>query len=258
MQARNNLLKALLSTQEKTASSSSTQLYNVNPKAAARALLLSEEAFASPLFLIVMDQYGEEALQWAPETIRRELEDDFQLALPKESLDKIMAAISVVTTNFFYKDVTKFIEICNIFAGDDFQPDEFDPADADEILLGITEALFLWPPDDDAESQFSEEIREYISQVLNEEGVVKPFDVLKLALDGDQSAKVDAEYADDPEMYSAIYESQNARTDEMQAIYLENIGALIQQLSLLRLKQGTTEAAVQQLQQIVNGAVGAP
>ena len=258
MQARNNLLRALLSTQEKTASSSITQRYDVNPKAAARALLLAEEAFASPLFLIVMDKYGEEALQWAPETIRRELEDDFQLELPKESLDKIMAAISVVTTNFFYKDVTKFIEICNIFAGDDFQPDEFDPADADEILLGITEALFLWPPDDNAESEFSEEIREYISQVLNEEGVVKPFDVLKLALDGDQSAKVDAEYADDPEMYSAIYESQNARTDEMQAIYLENIGALIQQLSLLRLKQGTTEAAVQQLQQIVNGAVGAP
>lgn len=258
MQARNNLLRVLIDRQEKTASSSSVGRYEVNPKAAARALLLSDETFASPLFLIVMDKYGEEALQWAPETIRRELEDDFQLELPKESLDKIMAAISVVTTNFFYKDVTKFIEICNIFAGDDFQPDEFDPADADEILLGITEALFLWPPDDDAESQFSEEIREYISQVLNEEGVVKPFDVLKLALDGDQSAKVDSEYADDPEMYSAIYESQNARTDEMQAIYLENIGALIQQLSLLRLKQGKTEAAIQQLQQIVNGAVGAP
>jgi hypothetical protein len=227
-------------------------------KAVNRALLLSEEAFASVLFLIVMDSYGKEALSWSPETIRRELEDDYRLELPKETLDKIMAAITVVTTNFFYKDVTRFIELCNIFAGDDFQPDEFDPADADEILLGITEALFLWPPDDSEESQFSEEIREYISQVLGEEGVVKPFDMLRLALDGDQSDRVDSEYADDPEMYSAIYGAQTAKTDEMQATYLENVGALMQQLSLLRLKEGKTEAAVQQLQQIVSGAVGAP
>jgi hypothetical protein len=258
MQAKNNLLRVLLHQQEKVASSSQTQPYTVNPRAVGRALLLSEESFASPLFLIVMDSYGEEALSWSPETIRRELEDDYQLQLPKETLDKIMAAITVVTTNFFYKDVTRFIELCNIFAGDDFQPDEFDPADADEILLGITEALFLWPPDDSEESQFSEEIREYIGQVLGEEGVVKPFDMLRLALDGDQSDRVDSEYADDPEMYSAIYDSQNAKTDEMQAIYLENVGALMQQLSLLRLKQGETEAAVQQLQQIVSGAVGAP
>jgi len=44
----------------------------------------------------------------------------------------------------------------------------------------------------------------------------------------------------------------------MQETYLENVGALMQQLSLLRLKEGKTEAAVQQLQQIVSGAVGAP
>ena len=258
MKTKNKLLRVLLDRHEKTASSSQTQPYQVNSKAVNRALLLSDEAFASALFLIVMDDYGEEALQWAPETIRRELEDDYRLELPKETLDKIMAAITVVTTNFFYKDVTRFIELCNIFAGDDFQPDEFDPADADEILLGITEALFLWPPDDSEESQFSEEIREYIGQVLGEEGVVKPFDMLRLALDGDQSERVDSEYADDPEMYSAIYGAQSAKTDEMQETYLENVGALMQQLSLLRLKEGKTEAAVQQLQQIVSGAVGAP
>lgn len=258
MKTKNKLLKVLLDRHEKVASSSQTQPYQANLKAVNRALLLSEEAFASVLFLIVMDSYGKEALSWSPETIRRELEDDYRLELPKETLDKIMAAITVVTTNFFYKDVTRFIELCNIFAGDDFQPDEFDPADADEILLGITEALFLWPPDDSEESQFSEEIREYIGQVLGEEGVVKPFDMLRLALDGDQSERVDSEYADDPEMYSAIYGAQSEKTDEMQATYLENVGALMQQLSLLRLKEGKTEAAVQQLQQIVSGAVGAP
>jgi hypothetical protein len=59
-------------------------------------------------------------------------------------------------------------------------------------------------------------------------------------------------------MYSAIYGSQTAKTEEMQAVYLENIDALMQQLSLLRLKDGKTEEAIQHLQKIVSGAVGAP
>ena len=72
MKAKNNLLRVMLDRREKIASSSQTQPYRVNSKAVNRALLLSDESFASALFLIVMDDYGEEALQWAPETIRRE------------------------------------------------------------------------------------------------------------------------------------------------------------------------------------------
>jgi hypothetical protein len=205
-----------------------------------------------------MDLYGQEALEWAPETIRMELEQDFQLQLPKSSLDKVMAAITIVTTNYFYKDVTRFIQLCNILAGDDFQPDEFDPADAGEILLGITEAMLLWPPDGDADdTEFSEEIRGYIGQVLNEQGIVKPFDVLRLALDGDQSTRVDTALADDPEMYSAVWSSQQSRTDELRSVYLENVQALAQQLSILPLTHGSTEKAVQQLQSLVSNATGA-
>jgi hypothetical protein len=229
------------------------------PKAVQRALLLSEESFATPLFLLVVDQYGPEAMQWAPETIRMELEQDFHLRLPKVTLDKIMAAISIVTTNTFYKDVTRFIELCNILSGDDFQPDEFEPADAEEMLIAITEALLLWPPDDDPEdTEFSPEIREYIKQVLGQQGILKPFDVLRLAFSGDESAKVDVEFADDPEMYSAIYQTQQNKTDELKVTYLENMSALTQQLQLLPLQQGTTENAVIQLNSLVQRAGVAP
>jgi hypothetical protein len=201
---------------------------------------------------MVMDHYGPEAMQWAPETIRMELEQDFHLKLPKATLDKIMAAICIVTTNVFYKDVTRFVELCNILSGDDFQPDEFEPADAEEMLIAITEALLLWPPNDDAEdTEFSPEIREYIRQVLGQQGILKPFDVLRLAFSGDESAKVDVEFADDPEMYSAIYETQQSKTDELKIVYLENMSALTQQLQLLPLQQGTTENVVRQLQALV-------
>jgi hypothetical protein len=184
-----------------------------------------------------------------------ELEQDFQLKLSKTTLDKIMAAITVITTNYFYKDVTRFIELCNILSGDDFQPDEFEPADAEEMLIAITEAMLLWPPNDDPEdTEFSPEIREYISQILGEQGILKPFDVLRLAFSGDQSSKVDAEYADDPEMYSAIYGAQQSKTDELREIYLENVAALEQQLNLLPLEHGSTAAAVQQLQSLLHRA----
>ena len=211
-------------------------------------MLLSEDTFTTPLFLLLMDRYGPDALQWAPETIRLELEDDFQLQLPKYTLDKLMAAISIVTTNYFYKDVTRFIELCNILAGDEFQPDEFDPADSGEILLAMTEALLLWPPDDDSEdSEFSAEIQEYIHQVLDDEGILKPFDVLRLAFENDRAAVVDAEYADDPEMYSAIYDMQQSKQNDLKTMLMDNVTALTQQLSLLPLSNGQIEPVIQQL-----------
>lgn len=234
---------------------SSDVLSKVTPETVYRAMLMSEDTFTTPLFLIVMDKYGPEALQWAPETIRRELEDDFQLQLPRYTLDKLMAAVTIVTTNYFYKDVTRFIELCNILSGDEFQPDEFEPADAGEILLAMTESLLLWPPDDDVEdTEFSEEIQEYIRQVLDEEGILKPFDVLRLAFRNDRAAVVDAEYADDPEMFAAIYDMQQNKQDGLKVMLMENVEALIQQLRLLPLSTGNTEQAVKQLQTLVSQA----
>jgi hypothetical protein len=245
----NNLLRLLI----KQANSQLSK--PTNSKAIQRALLLAEEAFATPLFLLVMDRYGSEALGWTPETIRLELEQDFQLKLPKVTLDKIMAAITIVTTNYFYKDVTRFIELCNILAGDDFQPDEFEPADAEEMLIAITEAILLWPPDEDAEdTEFAAEIREYIRQVLGEQGILKPFDVLRLAFDGDEAANVDVEYADDPEMYSAIYQSQQSKTDELRQVYLGNVVELANQLRALSLQHGDTTELVNQLVSIAQRA----
>ena len=65
---------------------SSSTLSKVAPKTIMRAMLLSEDTYATPLMLMYVDLYGTEALSWAPETIRRELGEDFQLELPKYTL----------------------------------------------------------------------------------------------------------------------------------------------------------------------------
>ena len=230
----------------------STQTHPEAAKLVQRTLLQAEDSFATPLFLLVVDRYGVAVLDWSPETIRLELEQDFQLRLPKVTLDKIMCAITIVTTNYFYKDVTRFVEMCNILAGDDFQPDEFEPADAAEMLIGITEALLLWPPDEDVEdTEFSDEIREYMRQVLGQEGILNPFDVLRLAFSSDESAKVDATFADDPEMYAAIYSTQQTKTEQLRQVYQDNMATLLNQLQRLPLQHGSTERAVTQLRTLM-------
>lgn len=215
-----------------------------------RALLLTEETFSLVLLLLVVDMYGAEVFNWAPETIRRELEEDFRIKLPKVSLDKVMAAVTLVTTNYFSKDVTKFIEICNILAGDDFEPSEFEPADAAEILHGVSEAALIWPFDDES-SDFSPEVREYVAQVLKAEGITHPFDVLRIASESDTEAIINSEFSDDPAMFSAIYESQNSKRKDMLDVLRSNMSALRQQLELLPLRNGEKGSTLKRLDKML-------
>jgi hypothetical protein len=220
-------------------------------KVAIRQYLLNEDTFAITLLLIVLDTYGTECTEWTPATIRLELQEDYQVELPSFTLDKIMAAITLLTTDFFYTDVARFIDICNILNGDDFTPGVFNPADALEIMMGVTEAIMIWPPSKQEELDFSPEIREYIRQVLQEEGILKPFDVLELALSDNNAAQVDTDYADDPEMYQAIYETQQSKVSELKLVYKETMESLVQQLESLPLENGNTEELTKRLKTLL-------
>lgn len=213
---------------------------DVAPRAVHRALLLSEETYASVLLLLVLDSYGPEALEWHPETIRRQVEEDFSLRLPKATLDKIMAAVTILTTNYFFKSVSRFIELCNILSGDDFQPDEFDPADATEILWGVTEAVLIYPVNDDPEdTEFSPEVRAYIGETLKAEGIASPPDVLRLGTRADATAHINMNFSDDPEMFQAVWEVQRSKRDDLVTLVKTNLQALAEQLQLLRLNNGS-------------------
>jgi hypothetical protein len=234
----------------------------LNPKAAARALLLSEDTYATILLMLVLDHYGYAVLgkidddtwedPWHPETIRMELEQDFSLALPKITLDKIMAAITLITTNFFFKDVRKFIDLCNILSGDDFSPDTFDPADAAEIMWGVSEALLIYPANNDPEdTEFSPEVCGYIEEVLKNEGIASAPDVLRLGSGADASDQVRDTFADDPEMFSAIWQTQQARSGELQQMVKDNLSEMILQLKVLPMTNGSKEGLLQSIQNVV-------
>lgn len=228
----------------------------VNPQATLRALLASENTFATVLLAIVADAYldeGEEEPWWSwhPTTLRMQIEEDFQVRLPKENLDKLLAAIALVTTNYFYKDVSRFIQLCNILSGDDFDPELFDWADAAEVLWGITEAGLLYPPDpeDPEDSEFSPEIRGYIAFVLESEGIALPPDALRL---GGAGMDLAGNFEDDPEMFQAVWAMQASRRDDLMRMLRENLQELVVQLDTLPLTNGSTADLVQQIRRVVD------
>jgi len=220
-----------------------------NSSALLRSFLSSDETYATVLFLILMDTYGHEALEWAPTTIRMQLEEDFSVKLPDGNLDKIMAAITTVTTNYFYQDPVRFVELCNIFSGDDAEHDEFDPADVSEILWGISESFLLWPPeeeDDSYDTKFSAEILEYIRQTLTEEGFLKAPDILGVS-GLDETSFVRDTWSDDPEMYQAIHELHQHKMLDMKFFLHSNFQDLHQQLKVLPLEEGDKAALMKRI-----------
>lgn len=142
----------------------------------------SRETFASVLLTLFLDKFGIEALDWDPATITLEIEEEFDVELPQLALDKLLVAIQILTTDKFFKSLPDFVTFCNVLGGDTYRPDMWDPADAEEVAWGITEALLISLPEDDDKEPFTDEVRGYVGAVLDSEGIINAPDILRIAL----------------------------------------------------------------------------
>lgn len=169
-----------------------------------------EDAMALPLLVSAMTSFGTELFTWSPLTIAMEIKDEFGMESNPVNFDKLMSAILVLTTDLFYHSLPDFCKICLSLSG---EPEGFIP-DSEDCAWGITEALLINPPQD--ENTFSEEIKSFIGQVLNQDGILNPPDVLRIALrdKGELLAQLKFDYSDDPEMFEAIagFEQDKAET----------------------------------------------
>jgi len=215
----------------------------------AKNLLEDRDTFATVLLVLVLDLWGYECLfdkedpergPWHPTTFKSMLEEHFGVNLPKCNLDKLMAAITIKTTDMFFKNVDRFIVLANILSGDEFDPNTFEKADSVECAWAITEALLLEPPTQEEPETFCEEIRRYIGFVLRDEGYITPPDILKIAIDGDFKEHVRYNFSDDPEMFAGIYAIQKEKTEEVEKVLHSSLLELHRQLGLLQLNEGST------------------
>lgn len=217
----------------------------------AKQLLLDPDTYATTLLILLVDTYGLEVAQWTPQAIALQVTDDFGVELPKTAVDRIMAGITLVTTNYFYKSLSRFIDICNVLSGSDFDPGVFDPADSYEMAWAITEALLLSPPEEP--EPFTDDIRHYITAMLADEGYVTPPDILRLAIGGDLAEQVRFNFADDPEMFQGIYANQQSKTAEVKDVIKDGLAAMLNQIAQLPLKTGSAENLLAKLRQELKG-----
>jgi hypothetical protein len=232
-------------------------------QATLRNRLADRDTFATTLLVIAIDTYwdvdqpknaahfivGKD--RWAPETIIAELEDDYNVRIPKLNQDKLFTAINLVTSDDFFKRPRRFIDTCNVLAGSE-QGQAFDKADAMECAWGMTEALLIHPPDDD--EPFDPEIRHYLGKVLDDEGIREPPDLLRLAIRDTPSGSAD--YGDmdleDPAMFAATYEVQADRSQEIKEMLERELLELFDELKYLPLKHGSTKDLLKRIQGRLN------
>lgn len=215
---------------------------------AVRAMLQAEGTYATTLLVWALDTIGPDLYTWHPATIKHEVERRGGCQIRRANFDKLMTAIAIVTTDMFFKDVTRFIPMANVLAGDDFQSDEFDPADTVECAWAITEALLL-TFDPQAPEEFSDDICHYISFILREEGFIYAPDVLKIATRHDQRPTINSDFSDDPEMFSAMYKNQDVKTEEVETIIRQGLAELFAQLESLPLEQGSVNELRKKMRQ---------
>lgn len=226
---------------------------------AVRSMLRGEGTYATVILVWAIDHFGFDpetrqphVFVWAPETIMHEIQRDTGVEPIKLNFDKLMAAITIVTTDLFFKNLSRFLVLANVLSGDEFQPDEVEYPDSAELAWALTEGLLLSPPDED--EPFCDDIRHYISHQLQEEGYVTPPDILRIAIGADLSDKVRFSFGDDPEMFSMIYQNQQAKADEVNAVVREGMQELVQQLKTLPLREGTTKELEERVGSIAHKA----
>ncbi len=193
------------------------------------------DSFATTLLTMFADRFGTEGFHWDPNTILLLVEREFQVDLPAANFDRLMAAIALHLSDGFYNDLQTFIDTCNVFSGDLYDPRTWDPADAGECAWGIVEALLLCPPENE-EQPFTEEILAYIGKVLDVEGIRTPPAILQMAIR--QNREHIDDYSDDPVIFAGIDEFQRSKSSEINATLKRNLRQLIEQLQSLPLRTG--------------------
>lgn len=210
----------------------------------------SPETFASVLLAAYLDAFGTEALDWDPTTATLEIEQEFDVDLPQGSLDKLMVAVQLLTTDKFYRGLPDFITFCNVLSGDEYRPDMWDPADAEEVAWGITEAMIIYPPEDNELEPFNDEIRAYIGAVLDSEGLMNPPDILRIALRTARVSPNMEDFSDDPAMFNAVYDLEEGKKEDINQTIINRTKRLADQFAALKLQNGKTEEMVTLLRQM--------
>jgi hypothetical protein len=167
------------------------------------------------------------------------------MKIPKENFDRLMAAVTILTTDQFFRNLPAFVQLCDILSGGEFNPKTATVADTLECAWGITEAAMLSPPT--AEPAFSDEIRHYVGGVLDDEGYLFTPKILSSVAIRDESEEAVYGYSDDPDMFASIHKNKQAEADEVDGLVQSMMKDLVEGLEALPLEHGDAKGLLKRL-----------
>ncbi|GHT41330.1 hypothetical protein FACS189443_2970 [Planctomycetales bacterium] len=190
-------------------------------------LLTSPDTFASTLLIITVKHLGPEFLTspdgvWEPTTIKLELKSYTGIELPDDNLSKLMAAISVITTDNLLRGLPSFLATVHGLNGDGIDWSYAEPLDTEDLAWAVTEALFLSPPTD--QDIFDSQIVAYCRKVMKTDGIISPPSVLSFARE-DNAYDGLSQYDDD------VMREQSSRTKDISDFLEEQEAKLFEQIA---------------------------
>jgi hypothetical protein len=198
---------------------------------AKRGVLRSRDSFGTTLLVAVVDEYGLEALNWEPEMLTKQLEEDFRMEIPSMNADKLHAVITALTGDSFYQDAGVFWVTANTLNN---QPPHFEsgpqPLDADAAVWAVLEIGMLDMKEDDATMAlpFSDEVGVMLGIVLKEAGI-------RTAPNNLDWVQFPPDTADGDKYTAEIAAKLDAKEkEELSAFLLEQSGLLSAQLNELK------------------------
>lgn len=194
--------------------------------------------YGTILLIMTIDRFGSSFLNLSPVTIVMDIEDELKVELPPTNVDKLLASISILTTDLFQTSLPDFILICNALSGEPVSFRVFDPATVNESAWGISEGMLIYPPDN-PEEFFSDEIQEYLREICKLEGFLTPPGPISVFLknkdlggSGYSSAFVD------PSIFGFVTTSNSEKVEEVESMVLSRMSELFNQLANITLENG--------------------
>lgn len=176
--------------------------------------LRDEHAPGSVLLAVALNKYGTECLEWEPEILRLELEEDFGLKLTDLQSDKLQAVITLYTTDQIESNWHAFNVACHVMNNEYVDHEVFDyPLEAEYIVSVMPEIEFL--RNDETGITFSPEVNAYAGLIFYEYGCSKPPTLFPTAIM--PQCAVDADMTEKNAALEELYRAKKASFDSYMA-----------------------------------------
>ena len=199
-------------------------VHDAHHKQALLPILQHPGTFATVLYGIGLRYFGEDIHHWDPETVWLEFRDEFGIDLPATSHDRLMALITAVSTNTFYRDWATFSIIAHTLNGDDQTMGRQDSLLPAMMAWAVTEVRMA----DEAKHEFGVDVAVGVGKILSEDGFTKPPAQLSFA-------KIDERYegSDSPGETGHIEAMSTEHAAVVQQYMIEQASTLIRQVAAL-------------------------